>query len=121
MKATLRRAQAPQDPSRDRVRARRRVSWAALRPRRVSFKEGVLAGDAVPSLATVELSRAEVMSLLSLVRARLGEVEQMMRNLEEGEGMDLPRHNALRTMRPQAEALEDLVLKLEGALRELGG
>lgn len=74
----------------------------------------------MPSLATVELTRAEAVTMLALVRGRLLEVEQMMRNMEEGEGMDATRYNALRTMRPQAQALEDLVLKLEGAVRELG-
>jgi hypothetical protein len=73
------------------------------------------------SLASVELTRAECTTVLALVRARLAEVEQMIRNMEEGEGMDAVRYNALRTMRPQREALEDLTLKLEGTLRELGG
>lgn len=72
-----------------------------------------------PSLASVELSRAEALALLGLVQGRLLEVERMVQNLEEGEGMDLQRHNALKTMRPQLDALQDLVLKLEGALREL--
>lgn len=70
-------------------------------------------------LATVELSHAEIVALLGLVRGRQAEVDRMIQNLEEGEGMDLQRHNALKTMRPQAAALEDLILKLEGAAREL--
>ncbi|MEA3198797.1 MAG: hypothetical protein QOE90_225 [Thermoplasmata archaeon] len=69
--------------------------------------------------ATVELDRQEANALLALVRARAAEVERMVQNLEEGEGMDLQRHNALKTMRPQLEMLEILVLKLEGASREL--
>ena len=73
------------------------------------------------TLAKVELTRAEAVTTLALVRNRLAEVDQMLRNMEEGEGMDATRYNALRTMRPQAQALEDLVLKLEGAVRELGG
>jgi hypothetical protein len=72
-----------------------------------------------PSLATVELSLSEAITLLGLVQGRMLEVERMVQNLEEGEGMDLQRHNALRTLRPQAEALQDLVLKLEGAAKEL--
>ena len=75
----------------------------------------------MPTLATVEFTRAEAVMTLGLVRGRLLEVEQMMHNMEEGEGMDASRYNALRTMRPQAQALEDLVLKLEGAVREFGG
>lgn len=71
------------------------------------------------ALVTVELTHAEVVSLLALVRGRQAEVERMVQNLEEGEGMDLQRHNALKTMRPQQEALDDLVMKLEGAAREL--
>lgn len=75
----------------------------------------------MPLLAAVELSRTEANTLLMLVRARLAEMEQMIRNMEEGEGMDAGRYNALRTLRPQVEALEDIVLKLEGAARELAG
>ena len=71
------------------------------------------------SLALVELSLAEALTLLGLVQGRLAETGRMVQNLEEGEGMDLQRHNALRTLRPQVEALEDLVLKLEGAVKEL--
>lgn len=71
------------------------------------------------SLVTVQLTYAEVVSLLALVRGRQAEVDRMVQNLEEGEGMDLQRHNALKTMRPQQAALEDLVLKLEGAAHEL--
>lgn len=71
------------------------------------------------ALATVELDAQETMATLHLVRARLLEVERMIQNMEEGEGMDLQRHNALKTIRPQAELLEGIVLKLEGASREL--
>lgn len=70
-------------------------------------------------LATVEVDAQEIMSLLHLVRARQLEVERMIQNMEEGEGEDLQRHRALKTMRPQAELLDSLVLKLEGAAREL--
>lgn len=71
-----------------------------------------------PSLATVELTRQEVQIVLNLVRNRALEVERMVQNLEEQEGMDLQRHNLLKQMRPQVETLQDLVLKLEGAERE---
>lgn len=70
-------------------------------------------------VATVELTHSEAVTLLALVRGRQAEMDRMVQNLEEGEGMDLPRHNALKTLRPQLEALEDLVLKLEGAAHEL--
>ena len=70
-------------------------------------------------LASVEVSLPEILTLQGLVQGRLLEVERMMQGLEEGEGMDLQRHNALKTLRPQAEALTDLVLKLEGAAKEL--
>lgn len=70
-------------------------------------------------LASVELDAQEALVLLHLVRSRHLEVERMVQNMEEGEGMDLQRHNALKTMRPQAELLEGLVLKLEGAAKEL--
>lgn len=68
---------------------------------------------------TLEVTHAEAVTLLSLVRGRLAELERMAQNLEEGEGMDLPRHNALKTLRPQLEGLGDLALKLEGAAHEL--
>ena len=67
----------------------------------------------------VEVDPQEAMLLLTLVKTRAAELDRMIQNLEEGEGMDLQRHNALKTMRPQAEALSDLVLKLEGAVRDL--
>lgn len=73
----------------------------------------------VSRLAAVELSHSEALTLLGLVQGRLLETERIVQNLEEGEGMDLPRHNALRTLRPQLEALNDLVLKLEGAVKEI--
>ncbi len=69
--------------------------------------------------ATVQLDRLEAATLLALVKTRAAEVERMVQNLEEGEGMDLQRHNALKTMRPQLEMLEILAMKLEGASREL--
>lgn len=69
-------------------------------------------------MVNVELTADEVNVVLSLVRARHAEVQRMIQNMEEGEGMDSVRHNALRTMRPQAEALEDLLLKLEGAAQD---
>lgn len=72
-------------------------------------------------LALVELDVQETMTLLHLARARLMEIERMIDGLEEADGMDLPRHNAIKTMRPQAELVETLVLKLEGAAKELEG
>lgn len=69
--------------------------------------------------ATVELDPQEVLTLLQLVRTRGMEVQRMIDQMEEGEGMDLPRHNALKTMRPQADLLETLTLKLEGASKDL--
>lgn len=71
-------------------------------------------------LATVELSRNEISVLLALVHARAAEMARMVQNLEEQEGMDAQRHNLLKGIRPQMEALQDLVLKLEGADREIG-
>lgn len=71
------------------------------------------------TLTTLELTLEEARTLLSLARTRHGEIGRMMQNLEEGEGMDLQRHNALKMMRPQEEALRDLVLKLEGAVKDL--
>ena len=73
------------------------------------------------ALAAVELDAREVLTLLTLVKGRMLELERMVQNLEEGEGMDLERHNALKTLRPQVQAFEDLTLKLDGALRELEG
>jgi hypothetical protein len=72
-------------------------------------------------LATIELDAQETMTILHLVRARQLELERMVQNMEEGAGMDLQRHNALKTLRPQVDLLEGIVLKLEGAARELEG
>lgn len=72
----------------------------------------------MPALATVELDRAETLTLLGLVRARLAEVERMMMGIAEGEGMDLQRHNAAKQLGEQEDVLRDLVLKLEGAVKE---
>lgn len=69
--------------------------------------------------ATIEIDAQETLALLTLVRGRLAEVERMIEGMEEGEGMDLQRHNAIKTMRPQAELLQGLALKLDGASREL--
>ena len=71
-------------------------------------------------LAKVELDAQEAMALLQLVRTRLTDLERIVQNLEEGEGMDLQRHNSLKTVRPQLELLEMLSLKLQGAATELG-
>jgi hypothetical protein len=76
-------------------------------------------GCGLVPLAEVELDAQEVLTLLQLVRSRQMEVQRMIDQMEEGEGMDLPRHNALKTMKPQAELLEGLTLKLEGASKEL--
>jgi hypothetical protein len=71
-------------------------------------------------LVTIQLDSQETMALLQLARARLMEIERMIDGLEEAEGMDLPRHNAIKTMRPQADLVETIVLKLEGAAKDLG-
>ena len=70
------------------------------------------------SLATVELTQAEIVQLLALVRPRAAEVERMVQSLSEGEGEDLQRHQALRSVRPQEELLSDLTMKLEGAAKD---
>lgn len=67
----------------------------------------------------MELTREELQLVLALVKARSSEHERMVQNLEEQEGMDLPRHRLLKEMRPQGEALSDLVMKLEGAAARL--
>lgn len=70
---------------------------------------------------TVDLDRQETYALLALVRTRLAEVERMVQGMEEAEGMDLQRHNAIKAARPQIDLLETLAMKLEGAGRELEG
>lgn len=71
------------------------------------------------ALARVELTRQEIHMLLALVQARALELDRMVQNLEEQEGMDLQRHNLLKQMRPQVQAFQDLSMKLEGASKEL--
>ena len=69
-------------------------------------------------LATLQLTRQEINVLLNLVQGRSAELDRMVQNLEEQEGMDLQRHNLLKQMRPQSELLRDLVMKLEGAEKD---
>lgn len=72
----------------------------------------------MPKLATLELTREEAHTLAGLARARLAEVERMVMGISEGEGMDLPRHNALKSLEAQLELLQDLVMKLDAAAKE---
>lgn len=72
----------------------------------------------VPKLAMMELTREEAHTLAGLARARLAEVERMVMGISEGEGMDLPRHNALKSLDAQLELLQDLVMKLDAAAKE---
>lgn len=72
-------------------------------------------------LAMLELTRTEATQLLALVRVKAAEIERMVESLSEGEGEDLQRRQALRSVRPQEELLSDLTMKLEGLVRELGG
>lgn len=79
-----------------------------------------LANDAPGvKLTSIELDAQEAMALLQLVRTRQTDLERIVQNLEEGEGMDLQRHNALKSTRPQIELLEMLALKLAGVLNDL--
>ena len=71
------------------------------------------------ALAKLEIDAQEAMALLQLVRTRVTDLERIVQNIEEGEGMDLQRHNALKSTRPQIEMLEVLSLKLTGALNDL--
>lgn len=71
------------------------------------------------TLAKVELDAAEALALLQLVRTRQADLERIVQNLEEGEGMDAQRHNALKGLRPQIELLDVLAIKLAGAAKEL--
>lgn len=70
-------------------------------------------------LATVELTPQETLALLALVRGRHAELARIVQQLEEGEGEDANRRSMLRTLAPQISALEDLILKLDGASRGL--
>lgn len=70
------------------------------------------------TLAKMEIDAQEAMALLQLVRTRVTDLERIVQNIEEGEGMDLQRHNALKATRPQIEMLEVLALKLTAALND---
>lgn len=78
-------------------------------------------GASMSKLASLELTHAEAVQLLALVRIKAAEIERMVQSLSEGEGEDLQRRQAMRSVRPQEELLSDLTLKLEGVVRELGG
>lgn len=71
------------------------------------------------TLARIELNLPETRTLLALARTRHADLARMVQGLEEGEGMDLQRHNALKTLNKQQDELETILLKLEGALHEL--
>ncbi|HLE96655.1 MAG TPA: hypothetical protein VI997_04725 [Candidatus Thermoplasmatota archaeon] len=72
------------------------------------------------SFLSVELTRDEVLELLRLAKARHFEVERMLLNLEETEGLDATKWQARRTLVAQSELAQDLVLKLEAAARPRG-
>lgn len=70
------------------------------------------------SLVKVELDPQELVTILGLVKARHLDVERMVQGMSEGEGEDLQRRQALRSIEPQLELLSDLTMKLEGAQRD---
>lgn len=71
------------------------------------------------ALATVELALPEATILLTIVSSRMMEMERMIQNLEEAEGMDAERWRALRQLKAEREHYETLTVKLEAAAREL--
>lgn len=72
-------------------------------------------------LARVDLAPEELMLLTSLARGRHAELLRVVQGMEEAEGEDLQRHRAMRALAPQIEAMEDLLLKLDGAAADLRG
>ncbi|HVL49426.1 MAG TPA: hypothetical protein VM889_12770 [Candidatus Thermoplasmatota archaeon] len=72
-----------------------------------------------PPLATVEIDLKEAHLLLGFASSRAAEVDRMIRNLEEAEGMDADRWRMLRHLKAEREAFETLVVKLEAAAREI--
>jgi len=69
------------------------------------------------AMIQMDVTRDELALLHRLTQHHQGELERMMQGLEEGEGMDLQRHEALKRLRPQVETATDLVMKLDGHLR----
>lgn len=72
-----------------------------------------------PTLATVELTLAEIQTLLMHVQTQHAELDRALGGLEEEEGESVTKWNLKRTLAPQVELYADLVTKLDAAAREL--
>lgn len=68
----------------------------------------------------VELTRDELSTLLVHVQTQYAELERALGGLEEEEGESVTKWNLKRSLKPQVEMLQDLMVKLEMAAREAG-
>lgn len=64
----------------------------------------------------LELTRPELQELHRLVKARHVEIERMLRNVEETEGLDATKHRLRKELTAQVDVVQDLVVKVEAAL-----
>lgn len=51
-----------------------------------------------------------------MVKARHAELERMLRNVEETEGLDATKHRLRKELTTQVETVEDILVKVEAAL-----
>lgn len=68
------------------------------------------------SFVQVEFSPAELRELQRLVKARHVEIERMLRNVEETEGLDATKHRLRKELSAQIDLVQDVLVKVEAAL-----
>lgn len=68
------------------------------------------------SFVQVEFSPAELRELQRLVKARHMEIERMLRNVEETEGLDATKHRLRKELSAQVDLVQDVLVKVEAAL-----
>lgn len=79
-----------------------------------AFKRGT---RLVPRVPVIDVTPADVQLLVRLARAHHGELERMLRNVEESEGLDATKWQVRRKLTAEIEAAEDVLVKLEAAAK----
>lgn len=68
-------------------------------------------------MAVLEVTPAEAQELARLVRARHMELERMLRNVEETEGLDATKYRVRKELTAAVETIQDLLVKVEDAAK----
>ena len=66
---------------------------------------------------SVEFTPEELRELQRLVKGRLFEVERMLQNVEETEGLDATKYRLRKELGAQVDLAQDLLVKVEAGLR----